>query len=165
MFGLKRSKNTEHDSQLVNINTYIQKVNYNSNMHPRYKNRVYFVGNLTMGHAWFTLRNVTLKDTREYFAVIRDGTGVGKYTVRLEVKTKSEVTKESDRIPITEKRQNVTQGLQPENKTINETGTPLILAGKTNSTQQLRGDYIIAFTIISYLILCVAHIDTYISVH
>lgn len=75
----------------------------------RYKNRVGFIGNLTMGRAWFTLRNVTFDDAREYFAVIRDASGVETYTVRLNVKMEAK-RNETDQLSIEGTYKNGTQG-------------------------------------------------------
>ncbi|XP_031573318.1 uncharacterized protein LOC116307289 isoform X4 [Actinia tenebrosa] len=83
-------KNGNHpDSQFINTNVFTTVVNYNKNMDPKYRPRVYFVGNLKMGRAWFKLKNVSLNDDLKYVANIRESKGgVLAYIVQLKVKKK-----------------------------------------------------------------------------
>ncbi|XP_031573316.1 uncharacterized protein LOC116307289 isoform X3 [Actinia tenebrosa] len=87
-------KNGNHpDSQFINTNVFTTVVNYNKNMDPKYRPRVYFVGNLKMGRAWFKLKNVSLNDDLKYVANIRESKGgVLAYIVQLKVKKKANIT-------------------------------------------------------------------------
>jgi len=50
------------------------------NVASRYKNRVHFIGNISQGHAWFVITNLSLDDSNTYAARIReDGAGVFVY--------------------------------------------------------------------------------------
>ena len=53
----------------------------------RYKGRVEYIGNLSLGHAWFILKNLNVDDTNEYVAQILEGGTSRSYrsTVNLRV--------------------------------------------------------------------------------
>lgn len=75
------------DPQFINVDITSSKVNLNSDLEPSLRNRVFFVGDLKKGHAWFTLKNVTVNDTKVYIAVIGDDAwNVIPYPVVLTVK-------------------------------------------------------------------------------
>jgi hypothetical protein len=74
----------------ISVNSYDRKVNFNLDMDPRYIGRVKFIGNLTVGHAWFVITNLNINDTNEYIASISDNAKrVIPYPVRLEVKERA----------------------------------------------------------------------------
>jgi hypothetical protein len=75
------------DPQFINTNVYTKVVNFNKNIDAKYKYRLLFVGNLSAGHAWFMIKNLSTNDTNEYIASIRDDeSGYVSYTVHLVVK-------------------------------------------------------------------------------
>lgn len=57
----------------------------------RYRTRVFFVGNITAGHAWFKITNVEENDTNTYQVDIREITDekYEMYTVELLVRRKN----------------------------------------------------------------------------
>ncbi|XP_031551361.1 uncharacterized protein LOC116288681 [Actinia tenebrosa] len=75
------------DPQFINVNTKTGKTISPSLPKP-YTGRVDFVGNLSQGHAWFVIKNLTSNDTAEYIARISDGdvSELHSYSVELSVK-------------------------------------------------------------------------------
>ncbi|KAK3751110.1 hypothetical protein QZH41_016237, partial [Actinostola sp. cb2023] len=70
------------DSSGVVFNSELDKVA------PRYKNRVHFIGNISQGHAWFVITNLSLDDSNTYAAkILEDGAGANyaKFQVNLTV--------------------------------------------------------------------------------
>ncbi|XP_031572391.1 uncharacterized protein LOC116306463 isoform X2 [Actinia tenebrosa] len=66
---------------------------FNSSEGYRYRNRIFFVGNITAGRAWFKITNVEENDTNTYQVGVRENTDVYKmYTVKLVVKRKTETS-------------------------------------------------------------------------
>lgn len=61
-----------------------------------YKERVSFVGNLSAGKAWFKLTNVTLSDSHDYLAEIREKVASGKANF---LTTKLMVTGKFNKLP------------------------------------------------------------------
>ncbi|XP_031556086.1 uncharacterized protein LOC116292878, partial [Actinia tenebrosa] len=81
------------DPQFINTNKYDGKVNINEDIDAALKKRVEFIGNLTIGRAWFVLKNLTVNDTNEYIASISDELSSAlPYYVRLMVRARSKVT-------------------------------------------------------------------------
>ncbi|XP_031555416.1 uncharacterized protein LOC116292276 [Actinia tenebrosa] len=60
------------DPQFISVNGYNGRVYINENIGDTLKRRVEFLGNLTIGRAWFVLKNLTVNDTNEYIASISD---------------------------------------------------------------------------------------------
>ncbi|XP_031552313.1 uncharacterized protein LOC116289506 isoform X2 [Actinia tenebrosa] len=60
------------DPQFISVNGCNGKVHLNKDIDATLKKRVEFIGNLTIGRAWFVLKNLTVNDTNEYIASISD---------------------------------------------------------------------------------------------
>ncbi|XP_031555282.1 uncharacterized protein LOC116292159 [Actinia tenebrosa] len=81
------------DPQFISVNGYHRRVTKNKDIGETLKRRVGFIGNLTMGRAWFVLKNLIVNDTNEYIASISDDVSrVLPYYVRLNVTEKEKVT-------------------------------------------------------------------------
>ncbi|XP_031555697.1 uncharacterized protein LOC116292496 isoform X2 [Actinia tenebrosa] len=77
------------DPQFISVDGYHRRVTKNKDIGETLKRRVEFLGNLTMGRAWFVLKNLTVNDTNEYIASISDDESSDiPYCVRLNVTEK-----------------------------------------------------------------------------
>ncbi|XP_031556677.1 uncharacterized protein LOC116293394 [Actinia tenebrosa] len=65
-------KGTIPDPQFISVNSYNGRMTKNKDIGDTLKRRVEFLGNLTIGRAWFVLKNLTINDTNEYIASISD---------------------------------------------------------------------------------------------
>ncbi|XP_031550407.1 uncharacterized protein LOC116287853 [Actinia tenebrosa] len=92
-FGKKTSLECDHTMKLIIVTTQI--VTHGKDLDTasdrQYKNRAHFIGNISLGHAWFRLINVSVADQGVYAACIRQDTDLKRkmYEVKLSVKPSS----------------------------------------------------------------------------
>ncbi|XP_031555118.1 uncharacterized protein LOC116292027 [Actinia tenebrosa] len=97
------------DPQFINMNTINGKTISPSLPKP-YTGRVDFVGNLSQGHAWFVIKNLTSNDTDVYIARISYGdvSELQSYSVELSVKDGSDQVQKSEIVTVSSNHTNNT---------------------------------------------------------
>lgn len=60
------------DPQYIFVRAINETPHINAALDPNLKSRIRYIGNLTVGHAWFALFNVTDSDSKCYVGLIRE---------------------------------------------------------------------------------------------